>query len=180
MSTTGRVGWIVAAVLLIAAAAAGVYAANLRLQLQDVELRLVDAVNKLEESEQRLVGAATQLSSMRTNLALLSAPDTIELTLVGKATPGASGRVFLSKAHGLLIAVTGLTPLAEERSYQIWMLGKSAPVNAGMLQPDAQGNATAAFDLPSDATLPPSGLQLTDEPPEGATRPTGAIALATP
>src|SRR5205085_2767212 len=47
-------GWISAGLFLLVAAGAGVYAANLRNQYDDVTLRLVDAVTKLQLSQQQL------------------------------------------------------------------------------------------------------------------------------
>src|SRR5580765_3039738 len=102
-------GWIAAGVLLVVAATAGVYAANLRNQLEDIELRLVDAVNQLQVSQQRLGDASTELAAMHSSLALLSAPDVQTLTLTGKGrAQEASGRVFLSRTKGLLFSAAKL------------------------------------------------------------------------
>src|SRR6476620_6273120 len=85
-------GWIAAGVLLVVAATAGVYAANLRNQLEDIELRLVDAVNRLQNSEQRLGDASAELAAIHSGLGLLSAPDVQILKLTAKrSAPGASG-----------------------------------------------------------------------------------------
>jgi anti-sigma-K factor RskA len=171
----------VTAVLLLAAAAAGVYAANLRIQLQDVELRLVDAVTKLQASQEQLDGAANELDAFRTNLGLLGAPDAVEMKLSGRgAAAKASGRLFVSAAHGLLIALTGLPPLTGDQVCQVWLLGKGKPVSAGVMHADQQGNATAAFDLPPDAPSPPMAVQVTVESGGGADAPTGQPVVAAP
>ena len=175
------IGWISAAVLLVIAALAGVYAANLRLQLEDVELRLVDAVTKLQVSEERLVGAATESNAIRANLALLTAPDVIDLKLAGKGQAAqATGRVFSSRTHGLLFAATNLPPLPDDRTYQLWFLTRGAPVSAGVVRPDPQGNATAAFDAVTDAPASPAGFTVSVEPDGGVPAPTGAVVLSTP
>jgi hypothetical protein len=177
--TTSKTPWIVAGVLLIIAAAAGVYAANLRIQLQDVELRLIDAVTKLQASQEQLEGAANQLDGFRTNLGLLSAPDVIELKLSGHgAAAKAGGRVFLGVGHGMLVALTGLPATSADQVYQVWLVGKGKPVSAGVMHADLQGNATAAFDLPSDAPMPPSGVQITQESGAGSPAPSGEPVLA--
>jgi hypothetical protein len=168
-------------VLLLVAAAAGVYAANLRNQLQDVELRLVDAVTKLQASQEQLDGAANELDAFRTNLGLLGAPDAVEMKLSGRGTAAkAGGRVLISAGHGLLIAMTGLPPLTGDQVWQVWLLGKGKPVSAGVMHADQQGNATAAFDLPPDAPAPPAAVQVTAESGGGATAPTGQPVVATP
>src|SRR5215212_412572 len=116
-------GWISAGILLVVAAVAGVYAANLQIQLNDVELRLVDAVTQLQVSQERLVGAATESDAIRTNLALLSAPDAVDLKLAGKGpAPEATGRVFISRSKGLLFSASKLSPLPDDRAYQLWLL----------------------------------------------------------
>jgi hypothetical protein len=174
------IGWISAAVLLVIAAIAGVYAANLRLQLEDVELRLVDAVTKLQVSEARLVGAATDSDAIRANLALLAASDAIDFKLTGRAqAPRASGRVFASRTHGVLFAASNLPPLPEDRTYQLWYLTRGGAVSAGILRPDAQGNATAAFDAATDAPASPAGFSVSIEPDAGVPAPTGAVVLST-
>ena len=150
VSTPTKLPWIAAGVLLVAAAAAGVYAANLRIQLQDVELRLVDAVTKLQDSQDRLVGAANQLDAFRSNLGLgFGTAGTRELTLAGRAAAAkASGRAFVGPT-GLLLSVTGLPPLGANRGYQVWLRGSGAVERQHAMQADAQGNATAAFE-PAD------------------------------
>ena len=173
------IGWISAAILLVIAALAGVYAANLRLQLEDVELRLVDAVTRLQMSEERLVGAATESNAIRANLALLTAPDVVDFKLTGTGqAPQASGRVFASRTHGLLFAASNLPPLPEGRTYQLWFVTGGASVSAGIVRPDPQGNATAAFDAATDAPASPAGFSVSIEPDGGVAAPTGAIVLS--
>lgn len=171
-------GWIIAAASLLVAAVAGVYAANLKQQLNDVELRLVDAVMKLQVADQQVTAAATQANAVRSNLALLASSDVQDLKLTGKApAPDATGRVFISKSRGMLFSATKLPPVPDDRTYQLWFLTKAAPVSAGVVRPDADGNVTAAFDAPADAGAP-TGFAVSIEPDGGGTAPTGAIYLA--
>lgn len=173
------VGWITAAAALLVAAIAGIYAANLKLQVDDVELRLVDAVMKLQTSEQQLSVATAQAGAVRSNLALLSAPDVVDLKLTGKApAPDASGRAFISRSGGLLFTATRLPPIPQDKTYQLWLLSAGRPVNAGVVRADEQGNATAAFDLSTDAPVP-TGFAVSVEAEGGAESPTGALYLST-
>ena len=172
-------GWLTAAALLLIAAGAGVYAANLRNQLTDVELRLVDAVMKLQLSEERVANASAESNAIRANLALLTAPDTVEMSLRGAApAPNAAGRAFISRSRGLLFAASKLPPLPQDRTYQLWFLTRGAPVSAGIVRPDPQGNVTAAFDPPDNAPAA-TGFAVSIEPEGGVPAPTGAIYLAT-
>jgi len=173
-------GWIAAGLFLILAAVAGVYAANLRNQLEDIELRLVDAVNQLQMSQQRLGDASTELGAMHANLALLSAPDLQTLKLAGKkGAPDASGRAFISRTKGLLFSASRLPPLAEGSTYQLWMLSRKAPVSAGQVRPAQDGSVTAAFDPLTD-TPDVTGFAVSIEPENGSPAPTSDFVLATP
>jgi len=173
-------GWITAGLALLIAAVAGVYAAYQRNLLTDVELRLVDAVTKLQMSEARVTATAAESNAIRTNLAVLSAPDALDMKLVGRgATPDATGRVFLSRAKGVLFSATKLKPLPDGQEYQIWLLPHGAPVNVGTVRAPDDGYVTAAFDAPAN-TPAPSGFSVSIEPEGGSPAPTGAVALATP
>jgi anti-sigma-K factor RskA len=172
-------GWVAAAAMLLLAAAAGVYAANLKVQMDDVQLRLVDAVMKLQVSEQQLAEAGEQVRAVRANLTLLTAPDVVDLRLSGKAPAAdASARAFVSRSRGLLFAASKLPALPADRTYQLWYLTRGAPVSAGIVRPDEQGNVTAAFDVPADVQTP-VGFAVSVEPDGGVPAPTGPILLAT-
>ena len=172
-------GWIAAGVLLVVAAVAGVYAANLKIQLDDVELRLVDAVTKLEMSESRLVGAATESNTIRANLSLLSGPETVILKLVGKGTaPQATGRAFVSATKGLIFSATGLPQLPEGQAYQLWLEARGVTLSVGVVRAGENGNVTAAFDPPTGAPTP-TGFRVTVEPENGSSSPTGTVCLTT-
>lgn len=172
-------GWIVAGVLLLVAAVVGVYAANLQIQLDDVALRLVDAVTKLEMSEGRLVGAATESSAIRSNLALLSAPETVILKLVGNGTaPQATGRAFVSATKGLIFSAAGLPQLPEGQAYQLWLVTPGATVSIGVVRASENGIVTAAFD-PQTGAPTPTGFKVTVEPEGGSSSPIGAVCLTT-
>ena len=178
-STAFWAGWISAAAMLVVAAGAGIYASNLKLQLDDVELRLVDAVMKLQASEMQVARASAEVTAVRTNLALLSAPDVQDLKLSGKAPAAdATGRAFISRTRGLLFAASNLPQLPGDRTYQLWFLTRGAPVSAGIVKPDPQGNVTAAFDALPNAPVP-TGFAVSVEPEGGVPAPTGAIYLVT-
>lgn len=172
-------GRMAAAAGIVVAIGLGLYAANLRTQLGDVQVRLADAANRLQDSEQRLQVATRDTTSVRASLALLAAPDLSDLRLSGQApAPQARARAFLSRSRGLLFAASDLPAIPSGRTYQLWFLTAGAPVSAGLLKPDAQGNATVAFEMA--ASVPdPTGLALSIEPEGGVPAPTGAIYLVT-
>lgn len=173
-------GWIAAGLFLVVAAVAGVYASYQHNQLTDVELRLVDAVNKLQMAAEQNESIAADANAIRTNLAVLSDADTVVLTLVGKgATPEGSGRVFLSRSKGVLFAAAKLKPLGAEEEYQLWLQTKAGPVNVGTVRANEQGSVTAAFD-PVAETAQHTGFLVTVEAEGGAKAPGTRVALSTP
>ncbi len=172
-------GWIAAGVLLVIAAGVGVYAANLNRQIEDVELRLVDAVTRMQFAQQQAADTSRELTSMRENLALLTASDGVEMTLTGRPpAPEATARAFVSRASGLLFTASRLPPVADDGVLQLWFLTSGGPVSAGVVQPGEAGAIVAAFDVPKDLpTL--TGFAASAERAGGSAKPTGPFLLTT-
>lgn len=171
-------GWIAAAVFLVGGAVAVVYASNLRNQLNDVELRLVDAVTKMQMLQDQLVAAAGQSDAMKGSLSILSAPDVMDATLTGRGSaPDAKARVFVSPTKGLLLSAAKLPPTLPGRTYQLWWQGPKGPVSVGVFGAAQDGAVTAAFDLPGDL---PAGtaFTITDEGDGGAELPSSTVVAA--
>lgn len=170
-------GWLVAAASLVVAAGIGMYSMTLQGRLDRVQAQLGDAVARLQQTQQDLQAANTATSSARASLALLTAPDALDLRLNGQPpAPAARGRAFVSRSRGLLFAATNLPALPPGRTYQLWFLTAGAPVSAGLLRPDEQGSVTARFDVAADVPAP-AGMALSLEPEGGVTAPTGALYL---
>ncbi len=171
-------GWAAAGVFLVAGAVAAIYASNLRIQLNDVELRLVDAVTKMQTLQEQVIAAAGQSDGMRASLSLLSAPDVRDVRLVGQAlAPEGTARLFVSPGKGLLIAAQKLPPTLPGRTYQLWWQNGKTTTSVGIFGAGADGAATAAFDLPPDAGAF-TGFVVTDEAEDGAEFPSSAMVLA--
>ncbi len=170
-------GWISAAVLLLIAAVVGVYAATARNQVEDLEGRLVGVVGQLQMSEMNVKDAVERADAIQANLSLISLPDVAEFSLRGTAgIPNARGRVFSSRARGILFSATGLPVLSESQSYQLWLKTKAAPVNVGVVTAGPDGSVTAGFD-PVDGTPEAAGFMLTVERRGGADAPSTSVTL---
>ena len=172
-------GWIAAGIFLLIAAGIGVYASNLRNRIEDVELRLVDAVTRMQFAQQQATDAASELAATRNNLGLLTAADVVDMKLTGRPpAPEASARVFISRGSGLLFTASRLPPIADEGVLQLWFLTSSGPVSAGVVRPGEQGAIVAAFDMPNGlATL--TGFAVSAERAGGVSEPTGPYLLTT-
>ena len=171
-------GWLAAAALLVIAVGLGAYAVTLRDRIGGLELQLADAVTRLNRSEQQVAVAVGSAEAAEARLAVLTSPDMLQVDLAGQkpVAPLARGRAFLSRSRGLLFAANALPPLPAGRTYQLWYLTATAPVSAGLLQPDAGGQIVTAFQPPAD-TVTPTGFAVSIEPEGGVPQPTGALYL---
>jgi anti-sigma-K factor RskA len=100
------------------------------------------------------------------------------ITLAGTGAPGASARIFVAVDGGGHLAVSGLSPLPRERTYQLWFIRTAAPAASGAsFGVDTTGRAWAKVAVP--ATLDDVRLiVVTEEPAPGSAAPTGAPLLA--
>jgi anti-sigma-K factor RskA len=169
--------WLSAAALLVMALGLGAYSVSLRQRVSGLEVRLREAMTRLDRTEQQLASATRDADRAQVRLAVLTAPDMKQVDLAGQpSAPRAAGRAFLSRSNGLLFAASQLPPLPAGRTYQVWFLTPGAPVSAGLIAPDQDGHATAAFNVPAAAA--PTGVAVSIEPSGGVAAPTGAIYLA--
>jgi len=170
--------WLSAAAALVMALVLGWYSASLRQRIGGLEALLREAMTRLDRTEQQLASATRDADRAQVRLAVLTAPDMKQVDLAGQSpAPRAAGRAFLSRSNGLLFAASELPALPAGRTYQVWFLTPGAPVSAGLIAPDQNGRATAAFDVPS-AAASPTGVAVSIEPEGGVAAPTGAIYLA--
>lgn len=171
-------GWVAAAASLTIATGLWMQASGLRARLLDAEARVAEVFDRWREAERRLEVATRDADRVRVQFAAATAPDATTFALKGQAVaPGAAGRAYLSPSRGLLLTASNLPALAPGRTYQLWYLTRAAPVSAGLVRPDAEGQATVQFvDVPAGIT--PVGLAVSIEPDGGVPLPTGAIVLA--
>lgn len=98
-------------------------------------------------------------------------PDARSATLSGQA---AGMFVVTPSGREARLSVSGLPPLGEERVYQLWLLGGTAPVSAGTFTADQKGRATV--ELAGIAWSPTyTGVAITPEPRGGLPAPSGTI-----
>jgi len=122
------------------------------------------------------LGVTTYLSAQRADeltattasaLEVLNAPDA-EIVR-GEVAGGGSGSMVVSRSEGkAVVAATGLPPVSDESTYQLWAISDGGVAPSELLDPDAEGEAGVVVDWPSDATA----LGLTVEPAGGSAEPT--------
>jgi anti-sigma-K factor RskA len=110
--------------------------------------------------------------------AILADPGAV--SIAAEATDAGTGH--FSEAHivyspdrssGVLI-VSGLRSLADDRVYEIWIVGESGPAAAGTFNPDVEGDATVLVD---GEISPGLVVAVTEEPLGGVAAPTGEVLL---
>jgi hypothetical protein len=175
--------WLALAASLVLAAAAGVYAWTLHLQL-DAARRVAAETSARAESLRAQLNAARGASARSARLVdVLTAPDVVRVTLAGtKDGPNAKGQAYWSPSRGLWFNAEGLPVLSPGRVYQLWLvLPKQAPISAGLMAVNGLGAGTLLSNAPPNVGIPKPAVvtvAVTDEPASGSPAPTTAILLA--
>jgi hypothetical protein len=134
---------------------------------------------QLEQMQVELARTNTELAEAKMVRDLLHAPDAWPLTLVGKRTPPQPQiKTVYSKQQGaLLLMANNLTPLPEDKIYQLWLLPAdgSAPMPAGWFKPDGKGNGMMFHKMSSGVIA--KGFAVTIENAGGSQTPTMPIVM---
>jgi len=142
------------------------------------ELRHTHA--QLEQLQTELTQKNAELAEAKMVRDLLHAPDAWPLTLVSKRTPPQPQiKTVYSKQQGtLLLMASNVTPLPEDKIYQLWLLPAdgSAPMSAGWFKPDSKGNGMM-FHWMKTAGISAKGFALTIELAGGSQTPTMPIVM---
>ena len=98
--------------------------------------------------------------------------------LAGTGQPGASARLFAAVDGGGHLAISGLTPLPGERTYQLWFIrtGASTTVTGGTFRVNSRGLAWAKVIVPASLDEV-RAIAVTEEPAQGSMAPTGTHLL---
>lgn len=183
--TNALPGWLAAAAALVLASGLGLWALQLRTQLDAMNARVARAEADVVEmrrtfdqsqAETRILQAQTRTLQSHTNV--MFAADMRRVDLAGQpAAPGSTARAFMSRNRGLAFAASQLPALPSGKVYQLWVIPQGqAPVDAGVLNVDAGGNASTFFEMPPGLP-PPQVLAVTIEPAGGVPAPTGDKVL---
>lgn len=160
-------GWLVAAACLL-------FALHARRENRGMHLQL-----QAETAE--ILRMSTSSARAQEVMDVLSSPDARRVTLVAAhAKPQPTGHAVYMKDRGALVfTASNLTPLPPDKTYELWIIpvNGSAPVPAGMFQPDSRGMASVLLPkLPEGVQAKAFGVTM--ENSGGATTPTMPILLA--
>jgi len=107
---------------------------------------------------------------------LLSSP---QATLLSHSTTkgGVATVVLVADRHELAVITNGLPALSAGKVYQLWLIGKTKTVSAGLLPPATAGRTPAVL---ASGVVKGDTLGLTVEPAPGSIQPTTKPILALP
>ena len=135
---------------------------------------------QLEQVQSDLARTNKDLAEAKMIRDLMHAPDAWPLTLVSRKTPPQPQiKTVYSKQQGaLLLMASNLTPLPQDKIYQVWLLPASggAPMSAGWFKPDSKGNGMM-FHKMASADISAKGFAVTIEPAGGSQTPTMPIVM---
>ena len=165
--------WLAAAAMLVVAAGAGFYAADLRAEVRTLQAQLRVALDRAADGERRVAVALRTVADAEAPLAVLIAPDVRRIDLAGQPVAArASGRAFWSRSRGVVLTATNLPALPPGRTYQLWFVTSAAPISIGLVKPDASGSVRRLVDSRGDFPEPVA-VAVTIEPEGGVLAPTG-------
>jgi anti-sigma-K factor RskA len=166
--------WLAAAAVAILALGSLLVASLDRSRRALEEARLAQA--EAAGLRDRLEGFAGQTDLA---LSILTAGDMSRLELSGAdAWSGSVARAYWSPTRGLLVVADRLPQPPPGRIYQVWVIGGTTPVSAGLLGSPQTGRGMLIVAPPSGVAGGPVTVAVTDEPPGGLPAPTGSIRLA--
>ena len=153
--------------------------------LQTSNKELTETVSDLQTQAETLQQAnetlEEQLQAQQTQFASLSNIDTVVAAAATEDGPeNASGTLFLSETQGTFV-LTGLDPLPEDQTYQLWVAAADQPVVSAGLVPIADGPTTTFAFAPPVPSAEITVVGLSIEPSGGSIEetPTGPIVLFT-
>lgn len=164
-----------AAVLFLAT---GIYAISMRLQVDALRQEVIRSKSSADTSRELLAQARRDVDRLASENSILTAGDTVKVTLRGREfAANAAGVAFWSASRGLFFSAERLPNLEPGRVYQLWVIPPGAPpVSAGTLTLRADGVTSQLYNA---AGLPAQvNVAVSVEPAGGSLQPTGAIVLA--
>lgn len=155
------------------------------LGLLAVTLRERDSLRDALRTASALGGSSvTAVDSLRNALedrdrliANLTGPRVAVMTLASTSSLSPSGRMFWDQAHDAWTFVGHhLQAPAPGRTYQLWLVTRTAKISAGTFTPAGNGEAVvrATYALPQDEL---AAVAVTEEPATGSPQPTSAPFL---
>ena len=177
-SWASRTGWLVAAAALILSAYLTWDGMRLRDRVATLSAALDEARALVASSESRVAQLQRAAERGTSAMAVLTSPDVARIALAGQAdAPDARAVAYWSRSRGMVFNASKLPPPPAGKTYQVWVVTSDpAPLSAGLIDPDPEGDVEVVFATPPDIPQPVA-VAVTLEPAGGVPSPTGAKYL---
>jgi anti-sigma-K factor RskA len=134
--------------------------------------------NEISALSLALAAQSNQLEQINAQLPQATPSSVITVSLKGTdIQPQAQGQLIADpNSQSAVLVIVGLTPLEAGKTYQVWLIEGDAPVSAGLLKVDAngQGVLVVSSETPIGSF---DALGISVEPEEGSLQPTGDIVV---
>jgi anti-sigma-K factor RskA len=124
----------------------------------------------------QLQNLGRQISRSQAAIALMSAPDTAEISLAGQGNfSTANGKAYVDpQSSRVVLVVQHLQPLAPEKTYQAWIITDAGPKSAGTFRVSEAGMWLGWLDAPFAAG---GAIGVSLEPAGGSPQPTQVVLV---
>ena len=164
----GRAGWWSSGALVLALAASLVFSVDLRTQVKSLKSQLAEQVALVTSGTSRLAAREKTLAT------LLGGGSDVTLVRLSPNQPAGPGmQVFWNVREGrAIVSASGLSQIARDRAYALWMIRDGKPVAIALFTPDASGRAVVQdIAVPTDLAGV-AAFAVTEEPSSGSPQPT--------
>lgn len=133
--------------------------------------------NQISALNQALVAQSKSIEQLNSKLPQTTPSNVITVSLKGtNVEPQAQGQLIANPAsQSAVLVVTGLPPLEPGKTYQVWLIA-NAPVSAGFLTVDANGQGVLIITS-TESIGSFKSLGISVEPKGGSPQPTGDIVV---
>jgi anti-sigma-K factor RskA len=134
--------------------------------------------NEISTLNDRLTAQSESLEQIIANLPQTNPSNVITVSLKGtEVQPQAQGQLIADpNSQSAVLVIVGLPPLEAGQTYQVWLIDGGAPVSAGLLTVDQNGQAV--FVVTSEEEIGSfNSLGISIEPSGGSPQPTGEIVV---
>jgi anti-sigma-K factor RskA len=124
----------------------------------------------------QLQNLGRQITRSQAAIALMSAPDTTEISLAGQGDfSTANGKAYIDpQSSRVVLVVQHLQPLTPEKTYQAWIITESGPKSAGTFRVSDAGMWLGWLDAPYS---PGGAIGVSLEPAGGSPQPTKVVLV---
>src|SRR5688572_5459123 len=134
--------------------------------------------NEISALNDALVAQSNEIEQINAKLPLVTPSAVITVSLKGTdLQPQAQGQLIADpSSQSAVLVIVGLTPVEAGKTYQVWLIQGEAPVSAGFLKVD--GNGQGVLVVSSETPIGSfDALGISVEPEEGSLQPTGDIVV---